>query len=228
MRMWISLMLKSIVVLASTTGIFLVVNRINVTYVGGVKGLLYFTNQSNIWIGVVCFIGIIIMVLEKIKQREFVKPWMYVVKLVFTVSISLTGVVFCFLLAPTIPDNPWNFSSVLTHIVVPFCSIADFIVYDYKGNYKYRHGLLTLLPPLYYLGFSGIGFVLNWDFGLGANYPYFFLNWTSPAGIFGFSKELPYFMGTFYWLSILLLFVLGLSFLYIFVVKKIKKEEKIV
>lgn len=198
MKMWISLVSKIIIVLASATGIFLVVSEVTYSYVGGWKGLLYFTNQSNIWIGIVCLIGIILIILEKIKNKRIIRKWMYIVKLVFTVSISLTGIVYCLLLAPVMPNNPWSITSVLTHIVVPLFSIVDFFVYDCEQKYKYWHAVYALIPPLYYLGFSSIGFVLKWDFGMGVNYPYFFLDWSAPVGVFGISRELPHYIGTFY------------------------------
>lgn len=227
MRKYISFLLKTIVVLASMTGIVFVVGKITYSYVGGIKGLMYFTNKSNIWIGVVCLIGMILMIMEDVKQKDILKPWMYVVKLVFTVSITLTGMVYCFLLAPTMTTNPWSITSVLTHVVVPLTSIIDFLIYDcHKMTFKYNYSLYALLPPLYYLGFSSLGFILNWDFGMGENYPYFFLDWGAPVGVFGISKELPHYIGTFYWLILLLIIVLGMSNLYIFVSKKIKKVGK--
>lgn len=184
------------------------------TQVGGIKGLMYFTNLSNFWIGSTCLIGIMLM----LKNKE-IKPWMYIVKLVFTVSITLTGIVYCTFLAPFIPDNPWGLSSVLTHIIVPVFAVIDFLVYDLTFDFKYKHSLYTLVPPLYYLLYSALGFVLNWDFGLGDNYPYFFLDWGAPVGIFGISSEIPHYLGTFYWLIILLIIVLGMGVLYIFIVK---------
>lgn len=227
MRKYISFLLKIIVILAAVTGIIFVIGNITFSYVSGWKGLMYFTNQSNLWIGCVCLIGVILMILEDIKQKRIIKPWMYTIKLVFTVSITLTGMVYCFLLAPTMPNNPWSVTSVLTHVVVPLTAVADFLIYDCQhAVFKYKCALYTLIPPLYYLGYSSLGFILNWNFGMGYNYPYFFLDWGAPVGFFGISKELPHYIGTFYWLILLLLIVLGLAFLYIFISKNIKKIGK--
>lgn len=225
MKKWLTLICKAIVFLASTTGIVLSLSNIK-TYIGGVRGLLYFTNQSNIWIGVTCLIGIVYIILEEKRKQELVKPWMYIIKLMFTVAITLTGCVYCFLLAPVMEGNPWDITSVLTHLIVPVFSIVDFFIYDVHFPYKYKHSFLVLIPPFYYLIFASIGFVLNWDFGLGVNYPYFFLDWGAPVGVFGISKDLPHYIGTFYWLIIILFIVLGVGILYVFVSKKSIKNRK--
>ena len=47
------------------------------------------------------------------------------VKFVGTVSITLTGVVFGFVLAPTLGANAWNIQNTLTHLVVPLRSLDD-------------------------------------------------------------------------------------------------------
>lgn len=228
MRKWLSLICKAIVFISSFVGLLIVIIDYKVTYVGGWKGMLYFTNQSNFWIGVVCLIGIILILLEKIKNKSYIKPWMYIVKLVFTVAITLTGVVYCFLLVPTMTEDPWCISSILTHVIVPLFAVVDFLIYDIGFSYKYKHSLWTLIPPLYYLVFAGIGYIINLDFGLGVNYPYFFLDWGAPVGFFGISKELPHYIGMFYWLILMLGIVLGFGNLYIKISKiSNKNKEKI-
>lgn len=50
----------------------------------------------------------------------------------------------------------------------------------------------VIVPPMLYSIYAGIGYARNWQFAEGYNYPYFFLNWGSPAGAFGLTDELPY------------------------------------
>ena len=226
MKKWLSILFKTIVFLASSIGLILVICNIEVTYVGGLKGMLYFTNQSNLWIGLVCFVGIIIMIMEKIKQKSYVKPWMKIVKLIFTVAITLTGVVYCFVIVPTMTEDPWCLTSVLTHVVVPVFAVLDFLVYDVDFSYKYKQSFWVLIPPVYYLIFAGIGYIIDLDFGLGVNYPYFFLDWGAPVGFFGISKDLPHYIGMFYWLILMLGIVLGFAILYIKVSKIVNKNRK--
>ena len=65
-----------------------------------------------------------------------------------------------------------------------------------------------------YAVYAGIGYVLKWEFLKGINYPYYFLNWGSPAGAFGFSRELP-FMGCVWWILLLLGFLMLTGYVYL-------------
>ena len=210
-RKIISLVLKSLIALSVIVGIIIHVVEFP-------AALLYFTTQSNIWIGVTCMVGLMLIAFNRP-----IKQWMYSVKLIFTVSITLTGVVYCTLLAPYMGELAFTFSSTLLHVVVPILAVADFFVYDYVAEFKKWECVTVTIPPIYYLIFAGIGFVLNWDFGYGDNYPYFFVNWGSPAGAFGFSSESPY-IGVFYYVLILSAFVIGIALLYIFIAKRIRKK----
>lgn len=205
-----SLILKIIIVLSSSYGVFLAVSSAPAT-------ILYFTIQSNLWMDAVCLVGIVLM----IKKAE-IKKWMYSAKLIFTVSITLTGVVYCVMLAPLSGDAAYSPVNVLTHVVVPAASVLDFAVYDYPAAYKKRECLLVTIPPFYYLAFAGVGYALDWDFNNGENYPYFFLNWGSPAGAFGFAEEFPY-IGVVYYVMIMVVFVIGVGALYMLLAHLIRK-----
>jgi len=205
-----SLFLKLIVVLASGIGIFLCCMSES-GFMGTARVFLYFTTQSNIWIGLTCLIGIVWMLKNKekgyvIRSKAFLKA-----KFMFTVAIFLTGFAFCFLLAPVFPGNPWVLSQILVHVVVPVVALVDFFVGDCSEScvLSYKDSLLTVIPPFYYICFAAVGFVQNWDFG-GQNYPYFFLNWGSPLGAFGVSKELP-FLGTVWWILVMIVLMIGVG-----------------
>ena len=71
-----------------------------------------------------------------------------------------------------------------------------------------------LIPPLLYVIYAGIGYLRGWDFAGRQPYPYFFLNWGSAAGAFGFTKELPY-MGCVWWILILLAFLIAVGWCYV-------------
>lgn len=205
-----SLILKAIIVLSVTVGVIIHV-------VADARALLFFTTQSNLWIGATCLVGIVLMLL-----KTPLAHWMYSLKLIFTVSITLTGVVYCTMLAPWLGAEAYTFSSTLLHVVVPVVSVADFFVYDYPAEYKKWECLTVTIPPFYYLAFAGVGYAFNWDFGYGGqNYPYFFLNWGSPAGAFGFSDQSPY-IGVFYYVLILLAFVVGIGALYVLLARLLR------
>ena len=59
-----------------------------------------------------------------------------IIVFVSAVAITLTGIVFCFVLAPTLGQAAWNVQNVLTHVVVPIASVVDFFVVSHVGSLK--------------------------------------------------------------------------------------------
>ena len=177
------------------------------------RRLLYFTAQSNIWLGVT-FLLLALLPFHKNTPPTY-QSRLYVLKYVFTVSIAITGLVFCGLLAPFSDETyrPWTVCNVFTHVITPTLAIADYFLDDFRLHLTTKHVFLSTLPPLAYCLFSSVLGAFHTDFGRGVEYPYFFLNYRSPAGIFGFSDQRPFFVGTFYWIVLFLLVVLGLGFL---------------
>ncbi len=184
--------------------------------------LLYFTNLSNIWIAL-SFVSVLIIPLVRIEKRDRYVSAVYTLKFIFTVSITITGIVFLTVLAPFARGyNPWTFSNVLTHVVTPILAIADLFVDARPLRLKSSVIFYSALPPFVYLVFSSILSLLRVDFGRGDPFPYFFLNYYSPAGVFGFSNEPPYIIGSFYWIVIFLAIVLSVALL----LKKIKEKSE--
>lgn len=183
---------------------------------------LYFTIQSNIWIGVLCLGCAVVQIVELALKKRIFPDWLHTVKLVFTVAITLTCVVFCAMIAPFM-KNIWSAANILTHVVVPILAIADFFLFDRCGKHTYKKALFATIPPLYYLFFSLIGYFANWNFGGGKNYPYAFLNYGGSAGLFGFSLDTSdsLFFGSFYWIVFLVGFIIGLSCLYTLICKRL-------
>ena len=179
------------------------------------KRLLYFTNQSNIWVLIVMILSLI----PYFSKSVFDEQSLYEARYIFTISITLTGVFFCCFLGPFADKSyhAFSVSGVLLHIFVPLFSIVDFLVEKRRFLITKKVALCSLLPPLIYLTITSVLFFFKVDFGRGENFPYFFFNYFSPAGIFGFSNLSPYFIGSFYWL--ILLFVLLVVFA--FLLKKI-------
>ena len=177
------------------------------------KRLLYFTAQSNLWI---CFIFLALLLFPKYNKQ------LYLSKYAFTVSITLTGLVFCSLLAPFSDESyhPWTLPNLLTHVFTPLFAIADFFL-DKRYPLSNKAVFVAILPPLFYFIEVLILEILHVDFGRGTEYPYFFFHYRSPAGIFGFSSTSPFFIGSFYWLFTLLIITLGLGFFY----AKIKNKK---
>lgn len=214
-----SIIFKVIVMISAVVGVLLsVYNESHSIMVDSVM-YKYFTIQSNIALAIICAVGCVILFKDNMPNR-----FCQLIKYIGTVSITLTGAVFCFVLAPTQGLSAWSLHNVLTHVVVPTVSIVDFLVVGKLYLYKKTDGIFVIIPPLVYVIYAGIGYVKNWDFGEGLNYPYFFLNWGSEAGVFGFSNDLPY-VGAFWWIILLFVFLLVVGHLYLWFVHTNKPEK---
>ena len=219
-RIIISSILKLIVIVSATIGVVLSAFAGIDAFMGGETVFMYFTIQSNILIALVCLVGVFLLLFNKTN-----KIW-HIIKYASTVSITLTGFVFTFVLAPTMGSAAWTFANVLTHVVVPLASIIDFFIVGIVFSYKKIEILYVVIPPLLYSLYAGIGYILNWKFSSTTNYPYFFLNWGSKAGAIGFTNELP-FMGVIWWILLLLCLLVGLGFLYLKILDIFKKKKHI-
>ena len=206
---WLSYLLKCIVIVSALLGVFLSARAGRRVFMGGNRVFMYFTIQSNIAVAVISAVCAVRMIREGCMKR-----YEFILQYVGAVAITLTGVVFCFILAPVLGPRAWNLQNVLTHVVVPVAAVLDFFVTGIYADLKLRCVFFALLPPLAYAVYAGIGYAAGWEFSRGVNYPYFFLNWGSPAGAFGFTRGLPY-MGCVWWILAILLFLLIIGILYL-------------
>ena len=214
----LSLALKLTVILSAVFGTVLSALGGKNSFMGGSVVFMYFTIQSNIAIAIICAVGCYLIM----RDKAISNAW-YIVKLVGTVSITLTGVVFVVMLAPVLGDKAWNIQNTLTHVVVPAAAIADYFVIASGSSLRKKDVVYVTIPPLLYVIYAGIGYIRGWEFALGVNYPYFFLNWGSTAGAFGFSNELP-FMGCVWWILILSAFLIAVGLGYIAIADRIGKK----
>ena len=219
-RKTVSCILKLIVILAAVSGTLLSAFAGRNSFMGGSRVFMYFTIQSNIAIAVICAVGGVLL----LRGAPAGKAWA-VVKLAGTVSITLTGVVFVVMLAPVLGNRAWNVQNTLTHVVVPAAAVADFFVAVSGTRIRRKNVLFVVIPPLLYVAYAGIGYARVWECARGRNYPYFFLNWGSPAGAFGFSKGLPY-LGCTWWLLILLAFLIAVGWCYAALADRIGRGKK--
>ena len=213
----ISIILKAIVLISAFFVVFLSAYASKDTFMGGSTVFMFFTIQSNIAIAIIAAVGAFFL----IKNMYPGQIW-HVIKFVGTVSITLTGVVFTFVLEQSLGEYAWNIRNILTHVVVPAVAISDFFVTGIYGNIRKYNVFFVSVPPLAYAVYAGFGYALGWEFAPGINYPYFFLNWGSSAGSFGFCNTLP-FMGTVWWILALLVFLIAIGYVYLLIINMTKK-----
>ena len=211
-----SCLLKCAVAASAAAGVVMSAAAGAAAFMGGRRVFMYFTIQSNIAVGLICLIGYLLLAAGRRPRNGW-----YAVKFAGTVSITLTGAVFCFVLAPTMGRDAWNAQNILTHVAVPIAAVADFFVTGICSDMKRSSALFGTLPPLAYAVYAGIGYAAGWEFSPGRSYPYFFLNWGSPAGAFGFAGELP-FMGCGWWILIMFALVCLVGLAYLAVLERMK------
>ena len=216
----VSTVLKCVIILSVSVGTILSAVAGRAAFMGGGTVFLYFTIQSNVAVALISLAGLFFLW----RKGKVPLAWQ-VVKYVGAVAITLTGTVFCFMLAPTMGALAWNVQNVLTHVVVPMTAVADFLLTGAYGNIRYRNVVFVLVPPLAYVIFAGVGYVRGWNFGSGRNYPYFFLNWGSPAGAVGFTDELP-FLGCVWWILILMVGLLLVGLLYLVLLRALRTRTR--
>lgn len=192
--------------------------------------ILYFTVQSNIWILGIC---LVLCCYDWIHRP--VPQIVYIVKYIFTIAITLTGVVYNLILAPQYGIffgsfwRAYSTSVVLLHLVIPLLAIASFLWFD---DLFPRRGLCftgCTMPLLYFAGimllslseaseemFEGIG-------GVSTRFPYFFMDYKA-NGWFTLSSNIGE-TGVFYWITAGLLLTLGLSAGLLWLKKNITKAK---
>jgi hypothetical protein len=217
-RKKIATSLKIAVMLFAAVGLLLNFISANADgYSHWAKRLLYFTTLSNVWIALSLLLILLIPYVKAWNGSTRVKNILYIIRFVFVISITLTGFIFCFVLAPGAKNdnyNAWTVGSIFVHVLVPLCSISDFFVDPERVSVKRSHVFLTLVPPALYLAFASVLGACGVDFGRGDTFPYFFMNYNSPAGFFGTSDVMPYKIGSFYWIVFMLVVIISLAALY--------------
>ncbi len=189
------------------------------------KQFLYFTIQSNVCIALVCFVFLIFKMI-KIKKPEFNIPnYMYIIKYIFTVAITLTFIVFSIILTPTmiVKGQGWYLSTIeniCLHNLVPILAILDYCFFDFQFKVKKSTFVYGLAMPVYYLIFVTSFILAGADFGDGAKAPYFFLDFKTNTWFSIANGQL----GTFYWIIIIATFVLAISMLLLWIKSLINKR----
>lgn len=185
------------------------------------KHFLYYTIQSNIEIGIICLVSLLF-----IFSKKEIPSIVYTLKFIFTVAITLTGLVFNFILYPasifsTHPLNPLSTANFFTHIFVPILSLVDFFAFDYKLKITKKTFLLGLITPLIYFIFVMFCTKVGIRFNGNLFVPYFFLDYKANSWFqLGDGK-----IGVFYWVIIQVLIVLLISSVLLFFMKKRKNKN---
>lgn len=133
--------------------------------------LTYFTLMSN----VAC---VIYFPVAAVWQARTGRSWMPMVKGAILMCVSVTGLVYHFMLHGKFEmQGTILLSNILLHYVVPIMTVVDWLIFDEKGHFSVKTAALWLLAPLGYFVFVMIAVALGAHLGpYGARYPYFFMD----------------------------------------------------
>lgn len=218
---YISIIFRLLVVVLMIVGVYLSATS------GGFMSsslFLYFTIQSNLTIAFICAVFLVYDIIGLIKGKPVVIPKaLYTLKFIFTVAIMLTFLVFWALLMPTMLSTPqylYSASNLTTHTFVPIFALLDWFLYSREYKSKNIEAFWGVAMPLYYLIFSLSCSFGGIKFGGDAIVPYFFLDYVENTWFeIGNGK-----IGVFYWILIILVLVIALSFLLMWGKNKINQK----
>ena len=219
-QMVVSILLKLATIVSVLIGVIISAKASLTVFMGGNRVFMYFTIQSNILIALVLLIELIFMFKNK-KLPYF----LVVLKYISTISITLTGAVFTFMLVPVLKENAWSLANTLTHAVVPVLSIIDFFIIGVNSNIDKINTIFVLIPPLMYAIYAAICYNLRIEFAENQIYPYFFLDWGNEIGPFCIADHFMY-LGTMWWILLLLIMLLIVGILYLLILDLFKKILK--
>ncbi len=155
----------------------------------------YFTNISNILIDIILVLFLVLdvkMFLNQEVKRQVRNQKLYIIKYLFTISITLTFLVYLCILAPTSEGGFFHAyfkngaASFCVHFITPVLAILDFFLFDHEYQSTTRHVVYATFVPLCYVAAVLIlanVFHVRWDEGMMA--PYNFINYGAEAGWFG-------------------------------------------
>lgn len=131
--------------------------------------VVYFTNQSNVYLGIVAALAGWRLWSGR---RELPAP----VLTSAILFICITGLVYNVVLAPTAgPKHGYAaFSNAVLHVATPLLGLLGWLVFTRHGSLRYVHALLWLIYPLGYFAFAIVRGLFVTSGAL--RYPYPFLD----------------------------------------------------
>lgn len=187
----------------------------------------FFTLQTNSFVVIIMLTIIFVQIANLLGAKiKFINSvWFNYIKLSTTFYITITGFIYCFILAPVaiITNSPLATSithrDIFLHVIVPIMTIIEYYLLSNKSILKSSDALLFLIYPILYV----ITIFLRAIFGGspfpgGSIYPYFFID--------PFFNNQGWDMVTFYIALCLISFYL-LGLLYIYINNKIIKNTDI-
>ena len=165
----LSLIYKLLIIVISGFGLYL-----NFKFLGIKTGLLYFTIISNLACFIFYLVAFILFILKRLKKNDTY----YITKGLVTISITLTMILYNFVLVPhgNTGYEGHSFECMFVHLLTPGLIILDYVIFGEKGHLKKIYPVIWSLFLIIYTVFTGIYIVLGGTFFKQVHIPYYFMN----------------------------------------------------
>ena len=125
----------------------------------------YFTNISNLTVGLVAVFNIVFLTLSLIKNELVYPRLLSIIKFMALSMTTLTFfVVLCFLTPLTSFYEMYSNVKFLTHLVVPLLAAISYMFFEEDYIFEWRYSLLGIAPPIIYstIYVTCVVFVKTW------------------------------------------------------------------
>lgn len=125
----------------------------NILSISGVELFKFFTVDSNIFMGISALLFGIYEILIIKKKKKNIPHFLYTLKFMATISITLTFLVTAFFLVPTSKYPYWIYyqnSNLFFHLIVPILSIITFILYEKNRILTIKDTFISMIPVILY------------------------------------------------------------------------------
>lgn len=169
-KLIVDLVLNILIVGLEVVGLVLSVRR------HGIKVFQFYTENSNYFALIVSVIFCIVGIIALIRNRK-VSYWIFVLRYIATVCLTLTLIIVLFVLIPMYPDTV-NFilfydSNLYQHLICPILSIFSFLFFEKEYVLSKKSIVLGVIPTVVYGVICVILNVFNIIIG---PYPFFFVH----------------------------------------------------
>lgn len=110
----------------------------------------YFTNISNLFVGLISLVDFIILITSLIKKKEYHFKIFSIIKFI---GVSMTTLTFIVVLIAT-PFIGFRASysgiKIITHLIVPLLIAISFLFISKDEQFEWKYSLLGIVPPISY------------------------------------------------------------------------------
>ncbi len=222
-------MRKTIVIYLKMINIVLILLAVLVQYIFKqslfTNGFLSFTVQSNLLVVITSFLSLIVKLLLDSRFNKKIFRFIEVLEMVSAVAITLTFIIFNFMLAPGLIYKGnihylFTFQSIILHFVSPIICVITFLFLE-KHTFCIKDGFFGVIFPFYYLFFVFLCNFMNIQFnnerGNERYFPYFFMNYYD-NGFFNIGYSILE-IGFGYWILLFTILTIIITFSYLRIIK---------